>query len=76
MTFDLFLNKMAETIFANFYILHCNFVKYGPILDFIGFPESRDPEDFKSGPKKAIKGHTKVVWPAEVFHFLYLYVIN
>ena len=54
--------------FDNFYILCYTSFKSGPILDFLGSVESWDPEDFKSGPKKAREGHMKAVqlvdfWP-------------
>ena len=47
--------KTAEVDFDKFYILGCIFFKCGPIIDFSGSPKNWDPEDFKSGFRKAIK---------------------
>ena len=43
-----------------------NFVKSGLNWDFLVSADSRDPEDFKTGLKKAKEGHMKAVRPLKV----------
>ena len=55
----------AKAIFDNFYVLDCSSVNIGPIFDFLGSPDSWDPEDFKNVLKKVKQGHTKAARPSK-----------
>ena len=58
--------KPAKANFDNFYVLRYNFAKSGLNWDFLVSADSWDPEDFKTGLKKAKEGHMKAVRPLKV----------
>ena len=58
--------KPAKAKFDDFYVLGYNFVKTWLNRDFLVSADSRDPEDFKTGLKKAKEGHMKAVRPLKV----------
>ena len=56
---------LPNIIWVDFYVLACSSDIFQPILDFLGSADSWDPKDFKTGLKKAIEGHMKVVQNAK-----------
>ena len=62
----LYCKNLPHKILVDFHVLACSSVKFQPILDFLGSADSQDPEDFKTGLKKAKQGHTKAVHPVKV----------
>ena len=57
--------NLPNWLLVDFYILACSSHIFQPILDFLGSTDSCDPKDFKTGLKKAIEGHMKVVQKAK-----------
>ena len=58
--------KPAKAKFDDFYVLGYNFVKTWLNRDFLVSADSRDPEDFKTGLKKAKEDHCKAVQLSKV----------